>query len=110
MTWMSEEFLDGAGRSPFGRWFDALPATAASKVATALYRLAEGNTSNTKSVGHGVHELRIDFGPGYRVYFAMHGRQMIILLGGGSKQRQQSDIELAHQRWAESKKRKHSTR
>lgn len=110
MTWMSEEFLDEAGRSPFARWYGRLPTSAAAKVTTALYRLAAGNTSNVKSVGHGVHELRIDFGPGYRVYFGTDGEIMIILLGGGSKSGQQQDIERAWRRWAEYKRRKRTLR
>jgi putative addiction module killer protein len=107
---MSAEFLDEAGRSPFGRWFGRLPPPAAAKVTTALYRLAEGNTSSVKSVGHGVHELRIDFGPGYRVYFGMDGATLIILLAGGSKSRQQQDIEQAWQHWGEYKRRKRTAR
>lgn len=103
---MSEEYLDEAGRSPFGRWFNSLSGQAAARVVTALYRLENGNTSNVKSVGRGVSELRIDHGPGYRVYFGWDGRTLIILLGGGSKKRQQRDIRLAHQRWQEHKHRK----
>lgn len=107
---MSEEYLDEAGRSPFGRWFNSLSGQAAARVVTALYRLENGNTSNVKSVGRGVSELRIDHGPGYRVYFGWDGRTLIILLGGGSKKRQQRDIRLAHQRWQEYKYRKSAKR
>lgn len=107
---MSEEFLDVTGRSPFGRWFGQLPAPAAAKVTTALYRLEHGNTSNVKSVGQGVHELRVHFGPGYRIYFGTDGETLIILLAGGSKKGQSQDIARAHQRWAEYKQRKHITR
>ena len=63
------EYLDPAGRSPYARWFHSLNAPAAAKVATALYRLELGNFSNVRSVGAGVYECKIDFGPGYRVYF-----------------------------------------
>jgi putative addiction module killer protein len=107
---MSEEFLDAAGRSPFGRWFGQLPAPAAAKVTTALYRLDQVNVSNVKSVGHGVHELRIHFGPGYRVYFGMDGETLVILLAGGSKTGQPPDIADAHRRWAEYKQRKRTLR
>ena len=110
MTRMLEEYLDGAGRSLFGRWFQALSAQAAAKVTTALYRLEQGNTSNCKSVGGGVNEIRIDFGPGYRVYFGHDGKVMIILLGGGSKKRQQHDIEQAKQRWLDYKSSKRNKR
>jgi putative addiction module killer protein len=63
------EYVDSDGRSPFGRWFNRLNSVAAAKVTTALVRLGEGTLSNVKSVGSGVLEYRIDFGPGYRVYF-----------------------------------------
>jgi putative addiction module killer protein len=68
---------------------------AAAKVATAVTRLSLGNMSNVKGVGSGVFELRIDFGPGYRVYFGKDGERLVILLGGGTKQRQQRDINAA---------------
>jgi len=79
------ECLDPAGRSPYARWFHGLNAPAAAKVATALYRLELGNFSNVKSVGAGVYECKIDFGPGYRVYFGKAGEHQIILLGGSGK-------------------------
>jgi putative addiction module killer protein len=62
------EYLDSGGHSPFERWFQRITAPAAAKVTTALVRLEGGNTSNTKSVGGGVYELKVGFGPGYRVY------------------------------------------
>ncbi len=110
MTRTLEEYLDGAGCSPFGRWFRDLPAQAAAKVTIALYRLERGNTSNVKAVGGGVSELRVDFGPGYRVYFGQDGPVLVILLGGGTKKRQQRDIALARERWTDYKRRKRDTR
>ncbi len=65
-----------------------------------------GNFSNAKSVGAGVYERRINFGPGYRVYFGKDGELIVILLGGGTKQRQQNDISLALDRWEDYKQRK----
>ena len=100
------EYLDAQGRSPFGRWFARLNAPAAAKVATALYRLEQGNTSAAKAIGAGVHELRIDFGPGYRVYFGRDGAALVILLGGGTKKRQGDDIAAAHEAWQEYRRRK----
>lgn len=100
------EYLDPQGRSPYARWFEGLNALAAAKVATALYRLAEGNFSNVKGVGAGVFERRIDFGPGYRIYFGKDGDTLVILLGGGTKQRQQKAIEAAKQQWADYRHRK----
>jgi len=71
--------------SPFGNWFSSLDSIAASKVTTALYRLQYGNFSNVRSVGSGVSEYKVDFGPGYRIYFGQDGNTLIILLIGGTK-------------------------
>jgi putative addiction module killer protein len=100
------EYLDVGGRSPYGIWFDHLNAPAAAKVATALTRLASGNFSNVKSVGSGLFEYRIDFGPGFRVYFGKDGDRLIIVLGGGTKKRQQRDINTALGHWQDYKRRK----
>lgn len=100
------EHLDRAGASPFAAWFRSLDAAAAAKVTTALRRLELGHFSNVKGVGAGVFEYRIDFGPGYRVCFGKDGDSVVILLGGGTKKRQNSDIATAHDRWADDKKRK----
>jgi putative addiction module killer protein len=100
------EYNDRGGRSPFREWYDGLSSDAARKVTTALYRVGLGNFSNAKSVGAGVYECKINFGPGYRVYFGKEGEHTVILLGGGTKQRQQNDIELALKRWEDYKQRK----
>ena len=100
------EYVDASGRSRFARWFEELNAEAAAKVTTALYRLGQGNFSNVKGVGRGVFEYRIDFGPGYRIYFGKDGETVVILLGGSTKKRQQQAIETAWQAWAEYKMRK----
>lgn len=91
------------GKSLFKRWFNALDAYAAAKITTALYRLEQGNFSNVKSVGKGVMEHRIDFGPGYRIYFGREGNDLIILLGGGSKKTQSEDIKKAQAAWMQYK-------
>jgi len=95
-----------AGTSPFAKWFSALDAQAAAKAATALYRLEQGNLSNVKSVGKGVSEYKIDFGPGYRIYFGQEGDELVILLGGGAKKTQDKDIRTAQMLWAEYKQAK----
>ncbi|MGH9640037.1 MAG: type II toxin-antitoxin system RelE/ParE family toxin [Bryobacteraceae bacterium] len=100
------EYSDTEGRSPYAAWFDRLNAQAAAKITTALTRLALGNFSNVKAVKSGVFECKIDFGPGYRVYFGQDGERLIILLGGGVKKRQQKDIESAIARWLDYKERK----
>ena len=76
------------------------------KVTIALERLARGNVSNVKAVGAGVSEYKIDFGPGYRIYFGMDGDTLVILLAGGTKKDQQGDIAAAKNRWADYKQRK----
>jgi putative addiction module killer protein len=100
------EYNDRGGRSPFRQWYDGLNSDAARKVTTALYRVGLGNFSNAKSVGAGVYECKINFGPGYRVYFGKEGEQTVILLGGGTKQRQQNDIKHALERWEDYKQRR----
>lgn len=81
-------------------------APAAAKVAAAVYQLAAGNFSNVKGVGSGVFERKIDFGPGYRVYFGRDGNVLVVLLGGSSKQRQQEAIAAAKERWSDYRRRK----
>ncbi len=103
------EFLQN-GVSIFGEWFSGLDAQAAAKVAAALYRLEQGNLSNVKSVGQGVSEYKIDFGPGYRIYLGRDGNTLIILLGGGSKKTQSRDIRNAQSMWVQYKKEKKKTK
>ncbi|MGB9196053.1 MAG: type II toxin-antitoxin system RelE/ParE family toxin [Terriglobales bacterium] len=100
------EYLDPGGHNPYADWFDELNAPAAAKVVIGLTRLAQGNYSNVKAVGAGLMECKIDFGPGYRIYFGKDGERLVILLGGGIKRRQQSDIRIAQMRWSDYKKRK----
>ncbi len=100
------EYHDANDRSPFGEWRGKLDPEARRKVTTALYRVGLGNFSSVRGVGAGVYECRIHFGPGYRVYFGKDGERIVILLGGGTKQRQQNDIRLALGRWEDYKQRK----
>ncbi len=100
------EYLDPQGRSPYAAWFDSLNAQVAAKVATALTRISLGNFSNVEGVGSGVFEYKLDFGPGYRIYFGKDGQALVILLGGGSKKRQQRDINTALANWQDYKRRK----
>jgi putative addiction module killer protein len=100
------EYNDHDGRSPYAAWFDQLNPQAAAKVAVAVTRLALGNFSNVKGVGSGVLECRIAFGPGYRVYFGKDGEHLVILLGGGTKKRQQRDIQAALASWQDYKRRR----
>jgi putative addiction module killer protein len=100
------EYLDAAGRSPFTRWLRALNVQAAAKVAAALERIADGNLSNIKAVGNSVLEYKIDFGPGYRIYLGRDGDRLVILLAGGTKKRQQQDIQRAKANWEDYRTRK----
>ena len=100
------EYLDQGGHSPFAVWSDRLNREAAAKVAAALARIQQGNFSSAKGVGTGVYEYRIDFGPGYRIYFGKDGDTLVILIGGGTKKRQQEDIATALARWQDYKQRK----
>jgi putative addiction module killer protein len=102
------EYLDQKGNSPFADWFNALDAQAAVKVSTAQTKLGLGNWSNVKGVGGGVYERVIDFGPGYRIYFGKDGDKVVILLAGGTKKRQDTDIINAKERWQDYKQRKKS--
>ena len=101
-----KEYVDTKNRSPYAKWFNRLNAAAAARVVTALVRMEQGNFSNTKVIGGGVLEYRIDFGPGYRIYFGRDGDSIVILLGGGTKKRQQKDIGTAKALWNEYKRRK----
>jgi len=80
----------------FGKWLDGLKdIRARARVLVRIQRLVEGNPGDVKPVGSGVYEMRINFGPGYRVYFCERGREMVILLAGGTKRTQSTDIKRA---------------
>jgi putative addiction module killer protein len=80
----------------FGRWLDSLrDLRARARVQARLERLAGGNPGDVKPVGGGVSEMRINYGPGYRVYFTQRGRDLVVLLAGGDKNTQAADIRTA---------------
>jgi len=80
----------------FAKWIDGLrDIHARARVQARIERLATGNPGDVKSVGAGVSEMRIDYGPGYRVYYTMRGQTVIILLAGGAKKTQDQDIKTA---------------
>jgi putative addiction module killer protein len=103
-------YVAAGGVQPFAEWFAELDPVSRAKVTRALVRLQQGNFSNVKSVGEGVLEYRIDFGPGYRVYFGRDGQALVILLTGGTKKRQQRDIETAQGYWRDYKQSKRGRR
>lgn len=80
----------------YAKWLDSLSdIRARARILVRVERLATGNPGDVKPVGEGVSELRIDYGPGYRVYYKKHGREVVILLAGGDKHTQASDIQTA---------------
>jgi len=81
------EYVDARGRSPYRDWLVKLDVVTVSRVIAAVLRMGGGNFSSAKGVGSGVSELRLDFGPGYRVYFGKDGERLVILLAGGTKKR-----------------------
>src|SRR5438132_13669527 len=87
------------GRSPYKDWFVGLDEITAARVNKYVRRLEAGNFGAAKALQEGVFEVRMDFGPGYRVYYGREGQTIIILLGGGSKRRQEADIAAAMGRW-----------
>jgi putative addiction module killer protein len=93
-------YLTSSGRNVFAGWIDSLRnAKAAARIAARIARLAAGNFGDCKPLKEGVWELRIDAGPGYRVYYALSGRRCVLLLCGGDKRRQPADISRAIDYW-----------
>ena len=86
------------GSEPFSDWFNSLNPSALAKVSVRIERMEDGNLGDTRSVGGGITELRIDYGPGYRVYFGQIGNQ-IHLIRGGTKATQAADIAKAQEFW-----------
>ena len=94
------------GRTPFSEWLASLRDTKArAKIRVRLDRVSLGNLGDCHSVGDGVQELRIDYGPGYRVYFGQLGSTIVLLLCGGDKSMQANDIEQAKHYWNEYRRR-----
>ena len=95
-------YCDPAGADLFGRWLGSLnDGQTKARIAARLLRLNNGNFGDCRSVGSGVWELKIDWGPGYRVYYAIEGKHLILLCDGGDKRTQSADIERAISRWQE---------
>ena len=99
------EYTREDGSSPFEEWFNNLDSITASKITVAISRLELGNTSNIKWF-KGIGEYKINWGPGYRIYLIQEGKRLIILLCGGTKRTQKSDIKSARQLFKEYKVRK----
>jgi putative addiction module killer protein len=99
-------YLTASGENLFEDWLDSLrDAKAEARIAARIARLATGNFGDCKPLAAGVWELRIDWGPGYRIYYAMAGRKCVLLLGGGDKRKQSADIHHAVERWIDYRQR-----
>lgn len=99
-------YLTEANKKPFKEWMDGLKdITARQKIRIRLDRVRLGNLGNNRAVGDGVFELKIDYGPGYRVYYALEGKVVVLLLVGGDKSTQGKDIEQAKRYWTNHKRR-----
>jgi putative addiction module killer protein len=85
-----------AGRVPFAEWLHELDGRTAGRIEAYVDRMKAGNFGNSRSIGGGVLELKIDYGPGYRIYYLRDGLTVVVLLSGGDKSSQQTDIQLAH--------------
>jgi putative addiction module killer protein len=93
-------YLTAEGKDVFGEWLSELnDLKARARIAVRIDRLVSGNFGDTKSVGGGLYELRIDWGPGYRVYYGMTGTACVLLLCGGDKRKQPADIKRARAYW-----------
>jgi putative addiction module killer protein len=100
-------YLSETGRDLYQEWLDRLKdRTAKARITMRINRMAAGAFGDCKPVGDGVWELRIDQGPGYRVYYAQAGNQLVLLLLGGDKRQQQADIEKAVECWSDYQRRK----
>jgi len=100
MTFEVRHYVTASGADPFAKWFKALPdRQAQARIQMRLDRLERGLLGDAEFCGDGVWELRIDWGPGYRVYYARSGERILLLLLGGDKRKQQADIKQAKEYW-----------
>lgn len=95
------EYSSGAASTPFRIWLDSLDVRTKARVQARILRFENGNLGDWKMVGAGVHEARLNFGSGYRVYFGIDGSILIILLIGGDKASQRQDIVTAKEFWSD---------
>lgn len=103
-------YLTETGKDVFGEWLEGLhDPRAAARIIVRIDRLAAGNSGDCKRLRDGVWELRVDWGPGYRVYYAMAGRMCVLLLCGGDKRKQAADIRRAVAYWKDYRKRTKDT-
>ena len=100
MAFIVREYVEDGGRIPFRDWLTELDKATRARVQARILRFETGNLGDHKDVGAGVLEARLDFGPGYRVYFGRKGRELVLLLLGGGKASQKKDIKHAQEFWS----------
>lgn len=111
MAFEIRRYRDARGDEPFTEWLiDLRDRSARARILARLERLEAGNFGDVKALRDGVSEIRIDWGPGYRVYFGRDGQTVVVLLCGGDKRRQDADIRRAVDLWQEYVNRKKGTR
>lgn len=101
MAFFVREYVEDSGRIPFRDWLAELDKATRARVQARVLRFETGNLGDHKEVGAGVLEARLDFGPGYRVYFGRKGRELVLLLLGGNKGSQKKDIKRAQEFWSQ---------
>lgn len=103
------EYQDRHGRHVLSQWRASIDPGADARIVRALARMAAGNPGDAKALGGGLYERRLDFGPGYRLYFARVADRVVVILGGGTKRTQARDIATARRRWADYQVRRQAT-
>lgn len=101
-----KEYLTSTGKNPFREWIETLDKSIKARVQARIFRVEQGNLGDHKSVGHGIWESRIQFGPGFRIYFGKDGSRVILLLCAGDKSTQAKDIKKAQLFWLDYLERK----
>jgi putative addiction module killer protein len=101
MKLIIREYVTSAGRDPFREWLDTLAASVKARIQARVLRFEIGNLGDHKTVGGGVWEARLMFGPGYRIYFGKASRTTIVLLLGGDKESQSKNIHRARSYWSD---------
>ena len=109
VTWTVRQYITPDGHRPYGEWLDTLPLQAQVRITARVARFEAGNLGDHKQVGGGVWEATLPFGPGYRLYFGKHRRQVLLLLLGGTKASQARDIRRAQQYWRDFLEAQHGT-
>lgn len=99
VQWEIQKYVTESDVCPFDEWFETLETQTQIRIDVRLDRVSLGNFGDHKSVGEGVYELRFSFGPGFRVYYGLVGKRIVLLLIGGSKKNQNKDIKAAQKFW-----------